>query len=113
MAGHLPDLPVQVGHPQLQGVGHGHAVGLAQDVQGLPQVQIQVLHFCQKYLLDLLDTHYSGKAKTHRKLYTVLSFLIWYQVTAAMRSGHLVMVLPRIFCALGMARATAHTSRSR
>ena len=36
--------------------------------------------FDQKYLLDLLDTHYSGKAKTHRKLYTVLSFLIWYQV---------------------------------
>ncbi len=36
--------------------------------------------FDQKYLLDLLDRHYSGKAKTHRKLYTVLSFLIWYQV---------------------------------
>ena len=32
------------------------------------------------YLLDLLDQHYSGKVKTHRKLYTVLSFLIWYQV---------------------------------
>ncbi|MCI9155343.1 MAG: asparagine synthase (glutamine-hydrolyzing) [Lawsonibacter sp.] len=31
-------------------------------------------------LLDLLEQHYSGKAKTHRKLYTVLSFLIWYQV---------------------------------
>ena len=36
--------------------------------------------FDQKYLLDLLERHYSGKAKTHRKLYTVLSFLIWYQV---------------------------------
>ena len=36
--------------------------------------------FDQKYLLDLLETHYSGKARTHRKLYTVLSFLIWYQV---------------------------------
>lgn len=36
--------------------------------------------FDQKYLLDLLEQHYTGKAKTHRKLYTVLSFLIWYQV---------------------------------
>ncbi len=36
--------------------------------------------FDQKYLLDLLDTHYSGRGRTHRKLYTVLSFLIWYQV---------------------------------
>lgn len=36
--------------------------------------------FDQKYLLDLLEQHYSGKARTHRKLYTVLSFLIWYQV---------------------------------
>lgn len=36
--------------------------------------------FDQKYLLELLDRHYSGKEKTHRKLYTVLSFLIWYQV---------------------------------
>ena len=36
--------------------------------------------FDQKYLLDLLDRHYSGKERTHRKLYTVLSFLIWYQV---------------------------------
>ena len=36
--------------------------------------------FDQKYLLELLDAHYSGRAKTHRKLYTVLSFLIWYQV---------------------------------
>ncbi len=31
-------------------------------------------------LLDLLERHYSGKERTHRKLYTVLSFLIWYQV---------------------------------
>lgn len=36
--------------------------------------------FDPKYLLELLDAHYSGRAKTHRKLYTVLSFLIWYQV---------------------------------
>lgn len=36
--------------------------------------------FDQSYLLDLLEQHYSGKARTHRKLYTVLSFLIWYQV---------------------------------
>lgn len=36
--------------------------------------------FDQKYLLELLDTHYSGRARTHRKLYTVLSFLIWYRV---------------------------------
>ena len=36
--------------------------------------------FDQAYLLDLLEQHRSGKAKTHRKLYTVLSFLIWYQV---------------------------------
>ena len=36
--------------------------------------------FDRDYLLDLLEQHYSGKKKTHRKLYTVLSFLIWYQV---------------------------------
>ena len=36
--------------------------------------------FDQSYLLDLLEQHYTGKAKTHRKLYTVLSFLLWYQV---------------------------------
>lgn len=36
--------------------------------------------FDQKYLLELLDRHYSGREKTHRKLYTVLSFLIWYRV---------------------------------
>ena len=36
--------------------------------------------FDQSYLLDLLERHYSGKARTHRKLYTVLSFLIWYEV---------------------------------
>ena len=36
--------------------------------------------FDQSYLLELLDKHYTGQAKTHRKLYTVLSFLIWYQV---------------------------------
>ena len=36
--------------------------------------------FDRDYLLGLLDTHYQGKAKTHRKLYTVLSFLIWYKV---------------------------------
>lgn len=36
--------------------------------------------FDQTYLLDLLEQHYSGQKRTHRKLYTVLSFLIWYQV---------------------------------
>lgn len=36
--------------------------------------------FDQTYLLDLLEQHYAGKERTHRKLYTVLSFLIWYQV---------------------------------
>lgn len=36
--------------------------------------------FDQAYLLDLLEQHYSGQKRTHRKLYTVLSFLIWYQV---------------------------------
>ena len=36
--------------------------------------------FDQTYLLDLLERHYSGRERTHRKLYTVLSFLIWYQV---------------------------------
>ncbi len=35
--------------------------------------------FDRDYLLDLLEQHYSGKTHTHRKLYTVLSFLIWYQ----------------------------------
>ncbi len=43
--------------------------------------------FDQQYLLDLLEQHYSGKARTHRKLYTVLSFLIWYQVYFPERCG--------------------------
>lgn len=36
--------------------------------------------FDRDYLLELLEQHYSGKTRTHRKLYTVLSFLIWYRV---------------------------------
>ena len=36
--------------------------------------------FDQDYLLDLLEQHRTGRRRTHRKLYTVLSFLIWYQV---------------------------------
>ena len=43
--------------------------------------------FDQQYLLDLLEQHRSGKARTHRKLYTVLSFLIWYQVYFPERCG--------------------------
>ena len=43
--------------------------------------------FDQAYLLDLLQQHYSGKAKTHRKLYTVLAFLLWYQVYFPERCG--------------------------
>ena len=43
--------------------------------------------FDQKYLLELLERHYSGTEKTHRKLYTVLSFLIWYQVYFPERCG--------------------------
>ena len=43
--------------------------------------------FDRDYLLDLLERHYSGQEKTHRKLYTVLSFLIWYQVYFPERCG--------------------------
>ena len=43
--------------------------------------------FDRSYLLDLLERHYSGREKTHRKLYTVLSFLIWYQVYFPERCG--------------------------
>ncbi len=43
--------------------------------------------FDQEYLLDLLERHYSGRERTHRKLYTVLSFLIWYQVYFPERCG--------------------------
>lgn len=35
--------------------------------------------FDQSYLLDLLEAHYTGKAKNQRKLYTVLAFLLWYE----------------------------------
>ena len=35
--------------------------------------------FDQKYLLGLLEDHYSGKARNQRKLYTVLAFLLWYE----------------------------------
>ena len=43
--------------------------------------------FDRDCLLDLLERHYSGREKTHRKLYTVLSFLIWYQVYFPERCG--------------------------
>ncbi|MDD6161157.1 MAG: asparagine synthase (glutamine-hydrolyzing) [Oscillospiraceae bacterium] len=43
--------------------------------------------FDQAYLLELLEQHYSGQKRTHRKLYTVLSFLIWYQVYFPERCG--------------------------
>lgn len=43
--------------------------------------------FDRSYLLDLLEQHYSGRVRTHRKLYTVLSFLIWYQVYFPERCG--------------------------
>ncbi len=42
--GHPEDLPVQVGHPQLQGMGHAHPVRLLQDVPGKPVEQVYVLH---------------------------------------------------------------------
>lgn len=43
--------------------------------------------FDRDYLLQLLEQHYSGQKKTHRKLYTVLSFLIWYKVYFPERCG--------------------------
>lgn len=43
--------------------------------------------FQQDYLLELLEQHYTGQKHTHRKLYTVLSFLIWYQVYFPERCG--------------------------
>jgi len=36
--------------------------------------------FDQSTLLEMLEKHYSGQQRNQRKLYTVLSFLIWYQV---------------------------------
>lgn len=36
--------------------------------------------FDQSYLLEMLEEHYSGQKRNQRKLYTILSFLIWYQV---------------------------------
>lgn len=50
--------------------------------------------FDRDYLLDLLERHYSGKEKTHRKLYTVLSFLIWYQVYFPEKCGAGAFVPP-------------------
>ena len=35
--------------------------------------------FDTKKLLKLLDLHYYGKKETHRKIYTVYSFLLWYK----------------------------------
>ena len=43
LLGHIHQLAVQQGHPQLQGVGHGHLVGLEQDVPGHPLMHVQVL----------------------------------------------------------------------
>lgn len=50
--------------------------------------------FDRDYLLDLLERHYSGREKTHRKLYTVLSFLIWYQVYFPEKCGAQPFVPP-------------------
>lgn len=35
--------------------------------------------FDTKKLMDMLDDHYEGKALNHRKIYTALTFLIWYK----------------------------------
>lgn len=43
--------------------------------------------FDQSLLLDMLEQHYSGQQRNQRKLYTVLSFLIWYQVYFPERCG--------------------------
>ena len=36
--------------------------------------------FDRDYLIGMLDRHYNGQERNQRKLYAVLSFLIWYQV---------------------------------
>ena len=48
--------------------------------RGLLNQEYVARFFDRDYLLELLEQHYTGKKHTHRKLYTVLSFLIWYQV---------------------------------
>ncbi len=50
--------------------------------------------FDREYLLDLLERHYSGRERTHRKLYTVLSFLIWYQAYFPEKCGARPFVPP-------------------
>ena len=35
--------------------------------------------FDTKKLMAMLDDHYEGKALNHRKIYTALTFLIWYK----------------------------------
>ena len=35
--------------------------------------------FNQKQMLTLLDNHYKNKENNGRKVYTILSFLIWYK----------------------------------
>ena len=47
---------------------------------GSTTVKVVVLDEDDKLLFRSYERHYSGKEKTHRKLYTVLSFLIWSQV---------------------------------
>ena len=36
--------------------------------------------FDRAYLIEMLDRHFNGHERNQRKLYAVLSFLIWYQV---------------------------------
>ena len=43
--------------------------------------------FDRSALIGLLDRHYSGQEKNQRQLYTVLSFLLWYQVYFPERCG--------------------------
>ena len=43
--------------------------------------------FDQNYLLEMLEQHYNKQKANQRKLYTVLSFLLWYQVYFPERCG--------------------------
>ncbi len=35
--------------------------------------------FNEDMLIDMLDKHYQGKEETHRKIYTIYAFLLWYK----------------------------------
>ena len=38
-----------------------------------------MVSFNKDYINELLDNHYNGKEKNGKKIYTIYTFLVWYE----------------------------------